>query len=60
MRQGTIVDAAIIAAPVFANAGYTGADKRPGLSERDISWNIDQARHYQSLTENSARRGRAN
>jgi IS5 family transposase len=25
---------------VFADAGYTGAEKRPELSERDISWNI--------------------
>jgi len=25
---------------VFADAGYTGADKRPELSERDISWNV--------------------
>ena len=25
---------------VFADAGYTGADKRPELAERDISWNI--------------------
>jgi len=25
---------------VFADAGYTGADKRPDLAERDISWNI--------------------
>jgi transposase, IS5 family len=25
---------------VFADAGYTGADKRPELTERDISWNI--------------------
>jgi IS5 family transposase len=25
---------------VFADAGYTGADKRPELVERDLSWNI--------------------
>ena len=25
---------------VFADAGYTGADKQPELAERDISWNI--------------------
>jgi IS5 family transposase len=25
---------------VFADAGYTGAEKRPELCERDISWNI--------------------
>jgi IS5 family transposase len=25
---------------VFADAGYTGADKRPDLTDRDISWNI--------------------
>ena len=25
---------------VFADAGYTGADKRPELAERDVSWNI--------------------
>jgi IS5 family transposase len=25
---------------VFADAGYTGADKRPELEDRDISWNI--------------------
>src|SRR3954463_12483788 len=25
---------------VFADASYTGADKRPELAERDISWNI--------------------
>jgi IS5 family transposase len=25
---------------VFADAGYTGADKRPGLADRDVSWNI--------------------
>jgi len=25
---------------VFADAGYTGADKRPQLAERDVSWNI--------------------
>src|SRR5271170_5422142 len=25
---------------VFADAGYTGANKRPELCERDISWNI--------------------
>ena len=24
---------------VFADAGYTGADKRPELAERDVSWN---------------------
>jgi len=86
MRQGTIVDATIIAAPpstknkskardpemhqtkkgnqwhfgmkahigvdvasgvvhtvvgtVFADAGYTGADKRPELEDRDVDWNI--------------------
>ena len=27
-------------AAVFADAGYTGADKRPELADRDISWNI--------------------
>ena len=25
---------------VFADAGYTGADKRPEHAERDVSWNI--------------------
>lgn len=25
---------------VFADAGYTGADKRPELEDRDIAWNI--------------------
>jgi len=25
---------------VFADAGYTGADKRPELAEHDVSWNI--------------------
>jgi IS5 family transposase len=25
---------------VFADAGYTGADKRPELDEREVSWNI--------------------
>ena len=25
---------------VFADAGYTGADKRPELEEREVSWNI--------------------
>ena len=25
---------------VFADAGYTGANKRPGLADRDVSWNI--------------------
>jgi transposase, IS5 family len=25
---------------VFADAGYAGADKRPELAERDVSWNI--------------------
>ena len=25
---------------VFADAGYTGADKRPELEERDVDWNI--------------------
>jgi IS5 family transposase len=25
---------------VFADAGYTGAEKRPELAERDVSWNI--------------------
>jgi len=25
---------------VFADAGYTGADKRPDLAEHDVSWNI--------------------
>src|SRR5712672_694665 len=25
---------------VFADAGYTGADKRPELAEREVSWNI--------------------
>jgi IS5 family transposase len=25
---------------VFADAGYTGAQKRPELAERDVSWNI--------------------
>jgi IS5 family transposase len=25
---------------IFADAGYTGADKRPGLEDRDVSWNI--------------------
>jgi IS5 family transposase len=25
---------------VFADAGYTGADKRPELEDRDLSWNI--------------------
>jgi IS5 family transposase len=25
---------------VFADAGYTGADKRPELGDRDVSWNI--------------------
>jgi IS5 family transposase len=75
MRQGTIVDATIIAAPastknkqksrdpemhqtkkgnqwhfgmtthiLFADAGYTGADKRPELEDRDISWNIAMKR----------------
>jgi len=27
-------------AAVFADAGYTGADKRPAHAERDVSWNI--------------------
>ncbi len=27
-------------AAVFADAGYTGADKRPELEDRDVSWNI--------------------
>src|SRR5262249_31692149 len=27
-------------AAVFADAGYTGADKRPELKDRDVSWNI--------------------
>jgi IS5 family transposase len=25
---------------VFADAGYTGADKRPELADRDVAWNI--------------------
>jgi transposase, IS5 family len=25
---------------VFADGGYTGADKRPELEEREVSWNI--------------------
>src|SRR5271169_4734814 len=25
---------------VFADAGYTGADKRPEHEDRDVSWNI--------------------
>ena len=25
---------------VFGEAGYTGADKRPELAEREVSWNI--------------------
>jgi IS5 family transposase len=25
---------------VFADAGYTGAPKRPELADRDVSWNI--------------------
>ena len=25
---------------VFADAGYTGADKRPEHADRDVSWNI--------------------
>src|ERR671917_379534 len=25
---------------VFGDTGYTGADKRPELEERDVSWNI--------------------
>ena len=25
---------------VFADAGYSGADKRPELADRDVSWNI--------------------
>ena len=25
---------------VFGDAGYTGADKRPELEDRDVSWNI--------------------
>ena len=25
---------------VFGDAGYTGADKRPELADRDVSWNI--------------------
>ena len=25
---------------IFADAGYTGADKRPELEDRDVSWNI--------------------
>ena len=25
---------------VFADAGYTGADKRSELADRDVSWNI--------------------
>src|ERR1043165_1860074 len=25
---------------VFADAGYTGADKRPELEDRDVDWNI--------------------
>jgi len=25
---------------VFADAGYTGADKRPELEDRDVAWNI--------------------
>jgi len=27
-------------AAVFADAGYTGAGKRPGLADRDVCWNI--------------------
>jgi IS5 family transposase len=27
-------------AAVFADAGYTGADKRPEHEDRDVSWNI--------------------
>src|SRR6266852_8693354 len=27
-------------AAVFADAGYTGADKRPEHEEREVSWNI--------------------
>jgi IS5 family transposase len=27
-------------ADVFGDAGYTGADKRPELADRDVSWNI--------------------
>src|SRR4051794_39076227 len=27
-------------ADAFGDAGYTGADKRPELEERDVSWNI--------------------
>src|SRR6185295_1982077 len=44
---------------VFADAGYTGADKRPELAERDLMEHRDQTRHYQSLTERSARCGGA-
>ena len=25
---------------VFGDAGYAGADKRPELADRDVSWNI--------------------
>ena len=25
---------------VFADAGYTGADKRPELADREVCWNI--------------------
>ncbi len=66
MREGTIADATIIAAPpsvkneadvtqtehllhgsekdVFLDAGYVAADKREGLNDRDINWQIAMKR----------------
>jgi IS5 family transposase len=35
---------------VFADAGYTGADKRPELEDRDVDWNIAIKRGHQGLS----------
>ena len=45
---------------VFADAGYTGADKRPEHEDRDVSLeHRDQAQHHQSIAERPAGFGRA-
>jgi IS5 family transposase len=39
---------------VFADAGYTGADKRPEHEDRDVSWNIAIKRSIITLLHGSA------
>ena len=44
---------------VFADAGYTGADKRPELEDRDVVLeHRDQAQHHQSIAQSAAGFGR--